>query len=160
MEGRAVGGVVVLGIGSPNGLDDMGWRVVGAIRALVERGVHANPVVCQTLPVPDGRVLEALAGAGLGIVVDALLDDPENEAGVEAMTRFQDLDEFATGRSISSHGLGLAEILRLGRALGDLPERMWIYAVRVGDGRGPDAACIDTLAGEILADIEADGLRV
>ncbi|MGB0721525.1 MAG: hydrogenase maturation protease [Gammaproteobacteria bacterium] len=153
-----VGRVVVLGIGSPHGADDLGWRVVESLGTLVGSTGRNTSILCRNLSAPDGRVLEALAGAGLGIVVDAV-HDPERVGGEGSdgttLERFADLDLFAQRHAFSSHGLGLAEVLRLGRALGDLPEPLWIYGLRVGEGPPPDEARLQGLVRALLTDIEA-----
>jgi hydrogenase maturation protease len=73
------------------------------------------------------------------------------------------LDHPATGLGgpVSSHGLGLADAIGLGRALDRMPGRLIVHAVEAGDlsqgaGLTPAvAAVIDTLAAAVLRDLRS-----
>ena len=63
----------------------------------------------------------------------------------------------------STHGLGLAEALELGRALGRLPARVVVVGIEAGDdGHGavlsrPVAAALDRAADRVLDELGGDG---
>src|SRR5262249_61450474 len=65
------------------------------------------------------------------------------------------------GGPVSSHGLGLADAIRLGWALDRMPGRLIVHAVEAGDlsqgaGLTPAvAAVIDTLAAAVLRDLRS-----
>ncbi|WP_335939601.1 hydrogenase maturation protease [Streptomyces sp. PTD5-9] len=153
----------VIGIGNEFRRDDgVGWAVVALLgERTTSRPFPADTVLARSDGEP-GRLISLWENAGLAVVVDACFppsarpgrthrwcDDP---AGVLR----------AAGRH-STHGLGLAEALRLGESLGSLPERLVLYAVEGADrslglGLTPAVArAVPRLAGRITADVEEHG---
>ncbi|MGD2084528.1 MAG: hydrogenase maturation protease, partial [Chromatiales bacterium] len=106
------------------GPDRFGWEVVAALaRAPALRGLPAGAVALRRYAGPDASLLDDLRGAELAIVVDAMVcDQPPGR-----LLRLEDLDELAGLRALSSHDLGLAELLLLGRTLGELPPRLIVH---------------------------------
>ena len=84
---------------------------------------------------PSG-LLEAWDGADLAVVVDAL---PGRDAGHRAVLRRDRRAAPAGLGGASTHALGLAEAIELGRALGRLPARLTVYAIE-GQAFEPGAA--------------------
>ena len=145
--------VRLLGIGSPHGPDRIGWRIADGI----ERRIRARPELGASMEIharaaPDGRMLECLEDARLGVFVDALVGIPAGK-----MRRFDDPDAFEETCPLTSHGLGLREMLRLGEVLDALPRSIWIYGVGVSDAGngGVSDGGVATFCTRILDDILA-----
>ncbi len=121
--------IAVIGIGSPFGFDRLGWDVVDQLRA---RALGA-PALWSGVRLEHNERLGApllaqMRGARLVVLVDAL------QTGAEpgALTRLE-LDAVQlppTGSS--SHELGVAETLALGRVLGELPPRVLVIGLEAG----------------------------
>ncbi|MFF3632542.1 hydrogenase maturation protease [Streptomyces sp. NPDC002164] len=155
---------LVIGIGNEFRRDDgAGWAVVALLgEQSTRRPLPVDTVLARSDGEP-GRLIALWENVGLAVVVDACFlpsahpgrthrwcDDP---AGVLRA---------AAGRH-STHGLGLAEALRLGESIGSLPDRLVLYAVEGADyspglGLTPEVAhAVPRLARRITVDIEERG---
>ncbi|MGW9068381.1 hydrogenase maturation protease [Streptomyces yangpuensis] len=163
---EAGSGTVVIGLGNEFRRDDgVGWTVAGLLkRRAEERRLPPGVVVAQCDGDP-GRLIELWGNAGLAIVVDACFP-PAAEPG-----RTHRWDDAVDGRPSmtgsarhSTHGLGFAEAMDLGRALGRCPRRLIVYAVEgaelaPGPGMTPAVArVVPGLIRRITADIERHGM--
>ncbi|QDU38110.1 Hydrogenase maturation protease [Maioricimonas rarisocia] len=122
------------GVGSPNGDDQIGWRVVELLQPRIEAidGLAARKAVVpldlldwledvQTLHIVDACLSEAPTGS-----VDALVADRQ-ESGRDTIDGL--LSRLAQLGTSGSHDFGLAEALHLAARLDRLPERVVIHAV-------------------------------
>ena len=124
--------VVVIGVGNPWRRDDgAGWSVADMART------RLGPAVAVVHS--DGepaRLIDAWADADLAIVVDAV----RTGATPGSIHRLDDGDIAGpVSRSAGSHALGVAEAVRLGAAVGRLPQRLLVFGIEVADtgaGRG------------------------
>ena len=134
------GTVVVIGVGNPFRRDDgIGPAVAAEIGRQLRPGVRV--VVSDGEP---SSLIEAWSGAGLAVIVDALHAPPAAgrpggpAAAPGRVHRVTPAGLETSGRAGSSHGLGVPDAFRLGRALGRLPARAVIVAVEAADTRpGP-----------------------
>lgn len=148
----------IIGIGSPFGDDRIGWAAIDAIDHSGMLGdFPAGVVETFRCSQPATDLLPLLAGAGAALLIDATYGD-----AVAGTVRKIDVGELrAEPGNISSHGLGVAESLALGRSLGMLPAALTIYGVeirRVGMAPGMSAevlAAIPVLLGAIMAELRA-----
>lgn len=155
---------VVLCVGNPFRRDDgVASAVAGLLRSALPEGV---PVV--ELDGEPSRIVDAWAGAGLAIVVDAARSGAApgsvrrvEIAGGDGADRGTAAGPLPATRQASSHGASLGEAVALGRALGRLPGRLVLYAVEAGDlGAGPGlsdpvARAVPTVAAQVQADAVA-----
>lgn len=152
---------VVLCVGNPFRRDDgVASAVAGLLRGALPEGV---PVV--ELDGEPSRIVDAWAGAGLAIVVDAARSGTApgsvrrvEIAGGDGADRGAAAGPLPATRQASSHGASLGEAVALGRALGRLPGRLVIYAVEASDlGAGPGlsdpvARAVPAVAARVQAD--------
>ena len=144
-------GAVVIGIGNPFRNDDgIGPTVAAQIEEQRLPGVR--------VVISDGEpagLLEAWAGADLAVVVDAIHRVPASPGSIHRLTSGQ-LEAGST--AASSHGLGMPDALRLGRALGRLPRRVVILAVEAADtGSGTELSKpVATALPEVVAAVMAE----
>ncbi|HEY7723128.1 MAG TPA: hydrogenase maturation protease [Pedococcus sp.] len=127
-DGTGPGGVLVLGLGSPDRGDDaVGREVAGVVAALGLPGVavieHEDPTC----------VIEAWSGASAVVVVDAVRSGalPGSVTVLEVGADTAALPRSAwsqTGRG-GTHAFGLASAVELSRALRRLPARLWVVGV-------------------------------
>ncbi|MFE1443518.1 hydrogenase maturation protease [Streptomyces sp. NPDC058739] len=161
MEPRA--GTVVIGIGNEFRRDDgVGWAVVALLR---ERAALRPPSRGTVLAQSDGdpgRLIGLWEDTALTVVVDACFPPSARPGRTHRWAADPDgyLRSAAAGRQ-STHGLGLAEALRLARCLGRMPERLVVYAVEGADGALGEgltsavAAAVPLLARRVEEDVTA-----
>jgi hydrogenase maturation protease len=144
---------VVIGIGNPYRRDDgIGPEVAAQIEARRLPGVR--------VVISDGEpsgLLEAWEGADLAVVVDAIQRVPASPGSIHRLTTSQ----LETGcAAASSHGLGVADAIRLGRALERLPRQVVILAVEgadtgLGTGfSGAVAAAVPRAVAAVMAELK------
>ena len=147
---------VVIGIGNEFRRDDavglhvarrVAERLAGPARAGVEV-VEAEGDV--------GALLDVWSGASKAVVVDALASN-ETPGAVHRLAETDIADaRFAAG---STHALGLAEGVRLGRVLGRLPDQLVVYGIEgatfeQGAGLSPAVAdAVEVAAKRVLEEI-------
>jgi hydrogenase maturation protease len=151
------GNAVVIGIGNEFRRDDgAGPAVLARLHGRVPGGVE--------LLISDGEptaLIEAWAGAPLAVIVDAVRAEPSVPGRLHRLVLHQ--AGAAEVRPVSSHGLGLDSAIGLARALDRMPGTLIVHAVEAADlGQGPGltpavAAVIDTLADDVLRDLNSQG---
>ena len=144
---------VVIGIGNPFRNDD---GIGPAVAAQIEEQRLPGVRVVISDGEPAG-LLEAWAGADLAVVVDAIYRMPASPGSIHRLTASQ-LE--SGGTAASSHGFGLPDALRLGRALEQLPGRVVIFAVEgANTGAGtelskPVAAALPEVVAAVMTELK------
>jgi hydrogenase maturation protease len=148
-------GVVVIGVGNPYRSDDgVGPRVVARLRECVPPGVE----VVEETGEPAALVLR-WTGRRLAVLVDAISSG--RPAGTVHRTGWAAgaWEARPATSAHSSHALGVAEAVELGRALGRLPDRLLLLGVEAGSldaGEGLTAAvagAVDGVVAAVLAEV-------
>lgn len=120
---------LVVGVGNEDrGDDGLGPLAARLLAQSWAAGPPAGVEVVHWTGDPLG-LLDRLAGVERLVLIDAVV------SGAEPGTtrRFGPDAPFARTGEASTHGLGLAEALALGRALGRLPERVEVWGVEAGE---------------------------
>jgi hydrogenase maturation protease len=119
-------------------------------------------VVVRTQSGEATALLDAWAGADLAVVVDAVRWDHTPAAGVTRIDAISQPDALAGwGTGASSHGLGVAEAVALGRALDRLPPRLILLLVALtdeghGTGLSPTVERhVDNAVAQLVAEVRA-----
>ncbi len=146
--------ILVIGLGNPwRGDDGLGPAVVEKLARL-----NLPWVSLQTATGDAAGLLERWAGAQTVILVDAV----SSGAAAGTVFRFEAQDgplpeDYFAG--LSSHALGLAQAVELGRTLGKLPPRLIVYGIEgksfaPGGGLSGDLApVVAAVAAQILKDL-------
>ena len=146
-------GVTLIGVGNPWRRDDgVGWAVVAA----ASRRLGQRTAVVETDGEPS-RLIDAWTGIDLAVVVDAVTSGAE--PGTIHIWR-DEADIAGDSRSGSSHALGIADAIALGRAVQRLPRRLVVVGIEVqetspGDGLSPPVAANVERAADLIAEIVA-----
>lgn len=140
----------VLGIGSRHGDDQAAWQLVERLKNRVETGV-------EFLALSDpSQILDYVDGCDRLILVDSCASG----ASPGTATRLTWPDPRIKARhSHSTHGIGVADMLKLADQLGRLPREVVIIGIELEDcqpGLPLSSAVqegLDVLEGELLRDI-------
>lgn len=150
-------GAVVIGVGNRFRHDDaVGPRVVDLLAASPVGG-RARLVELDGEP---SRLVEAWAGAGVAVVVDAV-SSGEDPPGTIRRLELPDLDAVGPGQG-GTHGLGVGTAAALGRAVGRMPGRLVVLGVEgadfgLGEGISPEVRrVVGEVARLVAEEVEAD----
>ena len=123
-------GVCVIGLGLPQGDDQLGWELVRLLEKEVSVDESLRLFTCAT---PGGEVLECWKDAELAILVDAVRSDaPPGTVRRIALHPQPDLPELESVRTLTSHSLDLRELIALAAALDQLPPHVVLFGVEMG----------------------------
>ena len=120
----------VFGIGSPFGDDQLGWEVV----KLLEQCLDLKPFIPDRLQLiccdrPGTHLLELMRDASIVFLIDAV-----KTGGVcGSLHHFKNQEIEAISNPLSSHAIGVAEVMKMGRALDELPSSVILYGIEIGD---------------------------
>jgi len=122
--------IVIACVGSPFGADNLGLAVAETLRSHpVVQSCPEHLLRIEASDRPQLNLLSQIEGAELAIIVDAVRG--EYEVGQIACISEGQLD--GDGGQLSSHDIGVAQALALGRALNSLPSRLLILGISVGE---------------------------
>jgi hydrogenase maturation protease len=146
------GRVMVIGVGNPfRGDDGVGHRVVdlfAEVQGVEQRGPkvpRGRPVEVRWSDGEPSRLIDDWRAVDVCVVVDAMVTGAE--PGTLRLFDAYD-DELPPSSTTSSHGSGVAEAVALGTALDDLPRRLLVVGIEVGqvaEGEGLSAAVEDAV---------------
>ncbi len=143
--------VRVIGIGSPSGDDQAGWRVIDALATRAITG--PDDLLLEKLDRPGTGLIERFAGADCVVLVDAVCSGAT--PGHLHHLRASDWADYRGG--LSSHGFGVFDALALAQALQALPPRLKVYGIEIAaakPGALPGAAvcaAVERLADRLAA---------
>jgi hydrogenase maturation protease len=143
--------IALIGVGNPYRHDDgVGPAVVAEIAK------HQLPgVTCTAASGEPTELIEAWSGAQLAVVIDAVLCHPSTPGRIHRTAG----EAWHQSSATSTHGLGVAEALRLAEALERAPQRLVVFAVEAADvglGLGLSAevsAAVPALTSAVLAEL-------
>jgi hydrogenase maturation protease len=120
------GGSIVIGLGATDcGDDAAGLEAARRLASICPKDARVVSVAGQ-----PSALLDLWSEASLVVVIDAVISG----APPGTVRRLDGLaGPLPGGRRASTHDLGLADVVELGRALGRLPERLVILGIEAGD---------------------------
>jgi hydrogenase maturation protease len=139
----------VIGLGSPFGDDQVGWRVIELLR-----GSLPPDIELLALDRPGAALISAMQDVHWLVLVDALSSD----AQPGRITRLEPHDIRNVGCGFSSHNLDLQQTLELAHSLDCMPARVDVYGIELGVVDGLDlsqevAAAAHRLAARLRRDL-------
>jgi hydrogenase maturation protease len=121
--------VHVLGIGSPFGEDQAGFRLVERLREEGFRSpISGISLVFETLDRPGWGLLEIIKQADRAILVDAMRSG--REPGTLARLGAGDL--IGESGPLTTHDVGVRTTLALGQTLGLIPRGLVVFGIEIG----------------------------
>jgi hydrogenase maturation protease len=137
----------VIGLGSPFGDDQVGWRVIELLEGRLPQEIDL-----VALDRPGAALINWMQEIDHLILVDAV----SSGAMPGALIKIDPAQlETSVGR-LSSHDLALSATLRLAMSLGCLPARTDIYGVEIGDHAEGGLGTVAEKAAAELASVIAD----
>ena len=121
--------LAIIGIGSPFGDDQAGWRVVDALAESMSVAAYGERVLVAACRSPAGELPELLVNADVAIVVDAVRGD--GAPGTVYRISGGRLPPFVS-RRLSSHGIDLQTLFELTAALEYRPRERIVYGIESG----------------------------
>ncbi len=115
--------IKVLGIGSPFGEDQVGWSVA---QSLITKCSHL-PVTIEIHDRPGIRLIELMNGATTVFLIDAIKSNDK----IGTIHRFHNNEILTLENQLSTHNIGIAQALELGKALKALPDNIILYGITI-----------------------------
>ncbi|MFO8024412.1 hydrogenase maturation protease [Thiohalophilus sp.] len=126
--------LLIAGIGSPFGADQLGWHVVDNLKKKKDADGALQDCTFLKLDRPGPGLIESLQGYARVILIDAL--QAGKPRGTLVRLDAEQISEQTAG--LSSHNFGVAEAIALGRAMGQLPQELVLFGLDAGES--PDVA--------------------
>lgn len=119
----------MLGIGSPFGDDQAGWKTAELLKQKCGLGTLLPGILSiEACDRPGVNLLALMRGAEKVYLIDAVING--GKAGTVYRWHNAEIEE--TTCLYSTHAIGIAQTLQLGRALGDLPDDIILYGIEIG----------------------------
>lgn len=140
--------LAVFGLGSAHGDDRLGWEVVQRIQALSLPGVEL-----RAISAPSAGLLTQLMQYSHVILVDAV--DCCAAAGSLFHYKETDIEQVESLQALSSHHIGLPELLQLTRALDLRLPPLDVFAVQIEDCQpmAPMSVAVEAAIPELISQI-------
>jgi len=124
-----VNNILVAGIGSPFGADQLGWQVIDALQDHAQNDTGLTRCKFSKLDRPGAGLVDTLQGYQRVIMIDAV--QAGKPRGTLVQLDAEQISEQSSG--LSSHNFGVAEAIALARAMGVLPEDIVLFGLDAGD---------------------------
>lgn len=123
--------ILVLGIGSPFGTDNVGWIVIDKLEKIKKANSEKyGNLSLLSISRSDTGILDLLSSYQYCIIIDAVILNSDSSSAEDFRVREVDLEEIDTCPDrFSSHGFGLGTTLQLGKAMNILPEKLVIIGL-------------------------------
>jgi hydrogenase maturation protease len=146
--------VRVIGVGSPFGIDSLGWHVIHRLRRLpLPAAVPSNHIDFIEADRPGAHLIHLMQGAHYVILVDAILDSDRSGELIQL-----DRDQLIkTQKPISSHNLDVSDAIALADKLKLLPEKLSILGLSVNPSQEnpPDETALNKLTQAVILALDA-----
>ena len=120
--------IKILGIGSPFGDDQAGWKVAEALKQHLSQHTDIFPFIhIESHDRPGAHLIELMKGFNTVFIIDAI------KSGRETGTihRFQEENIWEFESTLSSHDISILQALQLASALNELPDNIQFYGIEI-----------------------------
>ncbi|MBR9828988.1 MAG: hydrogenase maturation protease [Oceanospirillales bacterium] len=142
MNAHRAGRHLIIGIGSPFGDDQAGWQVIEHL----QRMDLPPEVQLLSLDRPGPALIEQMQGYSSVILIDAVRTDQYPPGACLELTP----EQLSGLDSLSTHGFGLAVVLRLASTLAQLPTRLRLFGLCMPTVPTPHAALSPEMRAGVL----------
>ena len=148
--------VGVIGVGSPIGSDNIAQQIIQLLKEHSKNKFY-NRIQFDYYDRPGIYLLELIKNFDVLHLIDAVVSN--NPMG--SIYRFEDINAFQAEKFLlSSHEMGVAEVLLLGKTLNFLPRKIIIHGIEIDNIKSsckiPDEIIVarDKLVLKIIAELE------
>lgn len=121
--------IQLIGIGSPFGDDQAGWKVIDILK---EKNNFKNYIPRRlnfmTLDRPGINLLACMDINSIIILIDAM----KSGCDIGSLHRYENPQLHFPETVLSTHGMGVIQALQLGLALDQLPKKLIFYGIEIG----------------------------
>ncbi|NWG38387.1 MAG: hydrogenase maturation protease [Hydrogenophilaceae bacterium] len=141
----------IIGIGSPLGDDQAGWRVIDALK-----GRLPPEIELIKLDRPGTGLIPLLENTRHAILIDAM----QGGAALGTIRHFSKAEWAICQQGLSSHSVDMVDALKLAKELGALPETIELYGIEIGPAMPGETsseavrAATENLADMIVRELE------
>lgn len=122
--------ICVLGIGSPFGDDQLGWKAIDLLSEQKEIQIQLHKGLrLEKCDRPGLNLLTRMHGATTVFLIDAI----KLGNAIGTLYRWQNLEIEKLNYPISSHQIGIGQALQLGRILNQIPENIILYGIEIAE---------------------------
>lgn len=133
--------IKVIGVGSPFGDDQAGWKVIDRLKQQIVLPSHlSQSVKIESYDRPGVRLIEYIKDTDTLFLIDAIKSNQD----IGSIHRFSKKDILESKDPFSTHHLGVLEALQLGLALNDLPNNVYFYGIEI------DMVLIDSTLSQLV----------
>ncbi len=149
--------VRVLGIGSPFGLDRIGWDVITALQQSEKLQIYLDQqLMLESLDRPGVNLLRYFESAEYVFIIDAVIDD---NLAIGEVKKYS-IEEINSAELLqSAHSFGVKEALALAQVLDQLPQKIKILGVSVGSQTNKNIDWDGTISA-LTACLESEIVRI
>ena len=126
----------VFGIGSPFGDDQIGWEIVNSLKKQRLISKISSDVLTLTCCNHPKELLDLMSGAQVIFLIDAIRSSNTSIGRIYRLENEEIMREIRG--QLSTHEFGLVQVLQLGEVLNELPERIILYGIKIGNIKGFD----------------------
>ena len=118
----------IIGVGSPFGDDNVAEQVIENLMQAQSSGELSSHIDIKYFDRPGYALLELIQDYSNVKLIDAMVSDKP----IGFIHRYDSLSAFQQAKNtLSSHNMGVAEVLALGEVLGILPEQITFYGIEI-----------------------------
>lgn len=122
--------ISILGVGSPFGDDQVGWKVVENLQA----GRLNNRVILKKLDRPHLQLVEEIKLDDTVFIIDAM----KSNSQLGEIKRLSLNDIANMNQPILSHDVGVISSLQIAAALNELPKQLTLFGIEIDEIRKDD----------------------
>ena len=132
MELYCARSILVLGIGSPFGDDQLGWAVAQRLQQRTRlQSYMPDRLQIESYDRPGLHLIESMRHAKTVFLIDAV----KSNTTIGTLHCFKKEAIGNLDCTLSTHGLGLAAAIKIAEALNELPENITLYGIEIGDSQ-------------------------
>lgn len=151
--------IKIIGVGSPFGDDQVSWKIVDILKQKknLQQYIPASLSI-EKYDRPGVRLLELMKDSDKVFLIDAVITG--NSVGTLYRLENEEIEELKC--ILSTHGIGVAQVLQLGKAINQLPHHLIFYGIEINSSvfSSETSLLIETAIHHLVERIEAEIINI